>query len=409
MVADAIYEPDEHLGDRSSLLLAVTTTFTAFALAGVVFWATSQLRGVSAFLDAEQSAASDSASDAQTYMSLRPFDAAAYLALASATATTAPSRGDQLKLIEFAEKLAPVDEQVLLTRASSALLQGQVSAGLEYLADLSAWYPSSAIAAYSVLKQYVETPAWAPFFDRKLQRGWPSANQFVEWLCSSDLRTRPLLMVAGQLTKRLVPLEATVNCVVNRLISEGEYGDAYWFWLNAQATLPKSLSYVMNGDFESPQTPAAFDWQLGAGGEYRDGYTAAITSEPDRGSTNSVLAVRFNGRAIKLPVVYQRLALPPGQYRLTYKQKEIGLGEKPATYWDMRCVGVTGDTAPSFEADSRSNEGWLTRTYLISVSPNCKGQSVSLAFFSRFEMLSGMRGVAYFDDIRITRLSPLPN
>jgi hypothetical protein len=120
-------------------------------------------------------------------------------------------------------------------------------------------------------------------------------------------------------------------------------------------------------------------------------------------------AIRFNSRPIKLPVVQQRLALPAGQYRLSYRFKEIGLGEKPATFFDVRCVGVAGDSRPSSDADTRGEDGWIIRSFLFNVPSSCKGQIASLAFSSRFDMLNGLRGIAYFDDMRITRLTPLPN
>ena len=50
-----------------------------------------------------------------------------------------------------------------------------------------------------------------------------------------------------------------------------------------------------------------------------------VTAGSSGNSKNHVLSIRFNGRALKLPIAQQYLALAPGRYTMTYRARESGV------------------------------------------------------------------------------------
>lgn len=371
------------------------------ALAGVLVLAWTLLSYRS---PAVSNAASDPATSARQYILARPFDPAGWLALAGSTmngTTAVPATAR--KIIESSAVLGPVDPQVLRAQALMALRGGNAASGLELVADLAGLFPAERNDAFATLNAYVRDPAWERFIAVRLRRGWPEVDDFVAHACTANTSLPDLLVLVQQVV-RVQPLrDDVVSCVGNRAIAQNAVPTAYWVWLNASRNVPKSLGNVFNGDFELPPAQRLFDWRLAAGGEYREGFSAAIRHDDSQSGHGSVLAIRFNRRPLRLPIAQQFLALAPGRYSLTYSLRETGVNAPGAVSWTVRCVPPSESLVLGAATSQKNADGWQIRRQEISIPPACTGQVLDLEVGTRLQMLQGLQGTVMFDDISIVR------
>ena len=142
--------------------------------------------------------------------------------------------------------------------------------------------------------------------------------------------------------------------------------------------------------------------RLAAGGEYREGFATAIRNDDSRGRSTNVLAVRFNGRPLRLPIAQQFLALTPGRYLLTYSMRDVGTTPSGVS-WVMRCVPPLLSLTSSAPVAERGNGGWTIRKQEITIPTGCTGQLLDLEVGNRLQMLQGLQGTVFFDDVSIIR------
>lgn len=380
----------------ASTLFGLATLLTAALCA----WGlTSNQRG-SVPPDIPQAAAS-----AKNYILQRPIDAAGWIARADADFATIPNTVTPLanQAITVAATLAPVDPQVIRARMFLALKLGDTVSGLSHAANIATMFPTESRDAFSILRAYSSDPNWPAFFQAQLTAGWPAAEAFLIDSCQSGATVGTLLTIAQPIIRRQPLSENTVTCIGTKAISEGLIPTAYWLWLNALATLPTPLGNVFNGDFEQPSAGRLFDWRITAGGDYREGFAAAIRPDDSRGSRNKVLLVRFNGRALKPPVAQQFLALAPGRYTLSYSRRDIGLSAPASSSWALRCVPPA--VAPTLGAATQQSTqtGWIKLTQDVVIPEGCSGQLLDLELGNRLQLAQGLQGSVLFDDVSIVR------
>lgn len=387
---------DHRYGRFAAILTASAATFSLL----VTVWMLASYRTPDT-----SSTPADNATATRQYILQRPFDPAGWLALAGSTMGNAPTIPSVArKIIESSQVLGPVDPQVLRARALVALRSGNVSSGLEQVANIATLFPAERGDAFATMKTYVRDPVWEPFIGARLRRGWPEVDDFVAQTCASDTSLADLLTLVQQVT-RVQPLrDDVVSCVGNRAIAQNSVPTAYWVWLNASRNVPKSLGNVFNGDFELPAAQRLFDWRLAAGGEYREGFSASIRPDDARSGHGSILSIRFNRRPLRLPIAQQFLALAPGRYSLTYSLRETGVSAPGAVAWTIKCVPPTETPAMSVATTRASTDGWSIRRQEVTIPPSCTGQVLDLEVGTRLQMLQGLQGTVMFDDISIVRI-----
>lgn len=350
------------------------------------------------------SRSADALDDARRYVLGRPFDSAGWLAW---TGTAHPLSTDlsplAVKVIDAATSLGPVDPQVLRARALLALKRGDISGGLERVADIATYFPAERKDAFTTLLAYVGDPAWTAFLQGRLKSGWPAIEPFLVESCQGSLALPSLLGLAQQVVRNRALTDETIACIGNKAIAEGQVPAAYWLWLNASPNVPRSVGNVFNGDFELPAAGRLFDWRLGPGGEYREGFAVAVRRDASRGRENNVLMIRFNGRALRLPIAQQFLALSPGRYVFSYAAREVGAITPGIVTWTLSCVPPKVSPTPGVLRSQPLGSGWVTRTQEISVPAGCDGQLLELTVGNRLQMLQGLQGSIFFDDISMTR------
>jgi len=343
---------------------------------------------------------------ARQYVLARPFDALGWLAWvgASGQLSTRPLPAETDAKMRVAVRLAPADPQVIRSNALVLAARGDNRAALTQLGALARSGGEDGGAALGAMLPMVGTPEFRDFIAQNLQQDDKIVNGLLMQACRGGVELASLAGFAEQVTRvRSIP-DDVVKCIGERAIEGDLVPFAYWLWLNGTARLPTRISYVLNGDFESAPTSGTFDWRINPGGEYRDGFSARILKSdlPERGN---VLAVRFNGRSLKGPVVQQVLALAEGEHMLRYLSQTLTNAKAAPLIWHVSCLrsnamltGVTRRIDP-FDAN------WSVATVNFIVPAGCTGQKLTLDVTGRLEAAEGGRGSVQFDDIGITRLA----
>ena len=337
------------------------------------------------------------------YLRLRPFDFAGYLALSESAGEDNAGGAIRLRMhaMGAASLLAPVDPQVMRADAALAFERNDVRSGLDKTARLAAISPMDQADAFGVLASYVTHPAWRDFAAARLSAGWEVSDQFLMKLCNDPQLTQYVFAVAAQFA-RFRPLSpAASNCAENRAIASGDIQGAYRLRLSAAETLPARIGFVFNGDFELPLSGTLFDWTIEPGGEYREGFVAAIRPDIGFGGSNRALSLRFTGRSIRSQMAQQYLALGPGNYQLSYLSKQTVQPAANRPAWALRCVGTGTSLIIENWADLAANAGWTRHRVPFIVGVNCSGQVLSLEPKSKLSSLEGIKGTLVIDEVRV--------
>ena len=347
----------------------------------------------------------DVTASAHSYVLERPTDATGWMALADSMAPLSASAVSPItrQAVAIAAAVAPVDPQVLRARMLVALKSGDTVTGLRLAADIAAMFPTESRDAFSILRAYMTDTEWPAFFQERLGSGWPAAESFLLDSCQSGAPLATLLAIAQPVIRRQALSENTINCIGTKAIAEGQVQAAYWVWLNGSATVPSPLPNVFNGDFERPLAARLFDWHVNPGGDYREGFAAAIRSDDSRGSRNTVLTIRFNGRAIKASAAQQFLVLAPGRYTLSYNVREIALSAPGSIIWTLRCVPSTLSPVMAAAQKHPVAAGWFNYSQTLVIPAGCDGQLLDLELGNRLQLAQGLQGSVLFDDVNVVR------
>ena len=337
------------------------------------------------------------------YLRLRPFDSAGYLALSESVTEGSADGAMRLRThaVGAASLLAPVDPQVIRADATLAFARGEVRSGLDKMARLAVISPMDQADAFRVLESYVTHPVWQDFAAARLNAGWDVSDQFLLKLCNDPQLARYAFAVAAQFA-RFGPLSpAASQCAENRAVASGDVQGAYRLRLSAAKTLPARIGFAFNGDFELPLSGSVFDWTIEPGGEYREGFVAAVRPDIGFAGSNKAFSLRFTGRPIRSRMAQQHLALGPGKYHLYYVSKQTVQPATNSPAWTLRCVGNDAPLILDSWADSDASGGWMRHRVPFTVGVNCSGQLLSLEPKSKLSSLEGIKGTLVIDDVRV--------
>jgi hypothetical protein len=337
------------------------------------------------------------------YVKMRPLDAIGYLAFSESLASesSVASLAWRSRTLNAAAFLAPTDPQIVRAAAALALSRGDVPATLENLAKLAVMSPNDRAEAFEALSKFVTHPEWQDFATARLKTGWKEADEFLVSLCNRPSTTEYSLAVANHFAKFRPIAPAASHCVENRAIASGQVKAAYQLRLNGAKTLPSRIGYVFNGDFELAPSGSAFDWAVESGGEYREGFVAAIRPEMGSDNLSRVLSVRFTRRAIRSPIARQILALPTARYQLSYRSKVDSPLLENALAWTLTCVNSGALVIVEKWSAASEKGGWKRHSVPFNVSDTCNGQLLSLDPKSKLVGLEGLIGTLLIDDVRV--------
>lgn len=332
------------------------------------------------------------------YLQVRPLDA---IALASQAAGMPAATARPLET--SASWLAPLDPLITLQRAQRATAESNTTESIRLWLSVAVLAPENRREAFSQLARLAATPEWGIEYPVALKAGWAASSEFVLHVCASQATAATVLSLAFETLKHRPLSNTAVNCVTNKAIAAGLALEARWFWINSFPKLPATIGNVFDGSFDRTPTGNPFDWTFGTGGEFRAGFSTSIVPESTRGESKSALSVRFNGRSVQYPVAQQTLALIPGKYTLRYLAREAGFPAPSNVSWMVRCAGAEAIALTQPLEQRVVDTGWTTRSAGFIVPANCTGQILRLELGSRLDLLQGLNGTLYFDEITVSR------
>jgi hypothetical protein len=191
------------------------------------------------------------------------------------------------------------------------------------------------------------------------------------------------------------PSRAEWEPVLTRLAKEGPVDQAYLAWTE---TLPperlSKLDFLYNARFQYPITNLPFDWVFAPA----PGALVRIATENDR----LILKVDFFGGRIRFAHVSHLLALAPGRYRFSGRERSESLKNERGLRWRLACVGsparMLGATDPLI-----GDTAWRAFGVDFEVPmDNCGYQELVLELPAQAELETEIAGgVSYADlDIR---------
>ncbi|MCB1864365.1 MAG: hypothetical protein KDG50_02980 [Chromatiales bacterium] len=183
--------------------------------------------------------------------------------------------------------------------------------------------------------------------------------------------------------------------MVDRLIAEQRWGDAYLLWLaGLEPAAEAQLALLFDGGFDLRPLPG-FGWQLEE--------SRAAVSEFARtvGSDSTALHVVFRGHRNWFEGVWQRLLLPAGHYRISGRVRLDSLEAFRGLAWELRCALGSDRLLGSSERFLGTHD-WKWFQFEITVPPHdCAAQKIVMRAVGDDVTQAAVRGEAWFDDMNI--------
>jgi hypothetical protein len=191
--------------------------------------------------------------------------------------------------------------------------------------------------------------------------------------------------------------------LIDRLNKENRYAQAYLTWANLiPEKQRKYLGNVFDGGFELPmeEQVGAFGWQL----QQVDGASAQLLGTQGTLGENSFY-VEFEGRRTPYAHLSQMLALPPGQWQLSFRAKAERLDSSRGLVWRIVCQSngkILAETEPM-----RGRFNWQEFNKQFLVSEDCAGQRLILMIPARIPAETLINGSIWLDELKIQRVEQL--
>src|SRR5690606_22672953 len=273
------------------------------------------------------------------------------------------------ELMEIALRRAPRDRELRTQAAAAAFRASDLATGLAHLDALLRLAPERRETLFPALVQQAADPRFGDAMAEVLATSPRWRRGFLRWL-EREGSPEALDAVYGGLQQRDSVSDAEVARWLDRMLSDGRWGQAYAHWFSRLDQSGEPLPPLYNGGFERDPSQLGFDWRnTRAAGVFTD-------LEPARGAGGERAAhFHFIGREAAMGNLRQPLLLAPGQYRLSLRARAEFLHSEKGWYWTIRCVpgaevGRLGPLQGSFP--------WETREAEFSIPEGCAGQWLEL-------------------------------
>jgi hypothetical protein len=305
-----------------------------------------------------------------------------------------------------AARLAPADPQTLLLIAGYFLRTGEESAALSTLRRALDSAPAEvSTRVWPVFTAALVSGRHQRYFDAIARENASWWAEFFRHACARAVPSTAVQAIFAVRAEAKVATDEERRCLIERLQRDGQWANAYVFWLNG---LPpeqrKRVGYVFNGDFEAPLSNAGFDWRIPAQ------ESVIVSAEPGDGVNGKRgLNVAFTTQRYAGPPLYQTLLLEPGKYELEGRAK-AGLEAWLGMQWGVYCLDESGRPARQlvrtdpFTGITR----WREFRHEFAVPAGCPAQLLRLELANPKQGAAGpadvairLKGKLSFDDIRI--------
>lgn len=305
-------------------------------------------------------------------------------------------------LMRIAARLSPRERGTHAWLADHYVAVGRFPDALEHLDEILRLSPRQAHTIMPALNSLALHPEglWAvvdllgshapPWRDRFL-RGWASSPQDEAMLDElfGALRQAPHPLTSGER-----------DLWVSRLVRQGKVAKAHYLWIEG---LPEDqrtqVGNVFDGSFEFAPSDGGFGWRFGrvAGASIRQQGGGGVVGR-------QALVVEFQHRRVPFQHVQQMLALPSGRYQLMGRVRLDDLRSDRGLQWTVTCIPRPDPLASSQRFAGRMTWTAFSQEFEVP-DEGCRAQMLSLRLDARVPAEQWIGGRAWFDDLRIRRVS----
>ena len=317
-----------------------------------------------------------------------------------AQAAEAEERTDEaLVLFRKAMRLAPRDQLVRFRLLQEALKNRNAAAALTQLDALLRLNPELLTVLQPQLDLLAVNPAAQNAMVDMLNRQPPWRSGFLAALAGSNYPTEAIMPIFAKIKGKnaLSELEPWLS----RLRRENHHMLAYLTWVNLIPEAQRSyLGNVFDGGFELPQEahlgPFAWNAPPLAG-------TQAYWATTRGTIGQSSYFVQFEGRRTPFGHLWQSLALPAGNWRLTWRARGDRLDTQRGLVWRVLCEPEGTVLAESEPMMGRFD--WRQLGLAFEVPASCPGQRLLLTIPARIPAETVINGTFWLDDVQISPIS----
>lgn len=298
-------------------------------------------------------------------------------------------RGDTAearRIFAYSEKLSRRDLRTRLWANEDAVVRGDIPGALRnydialrtsrVAPDLLFPVLSKAIDDDEIRGELVRTLAARPLW----------GEQFLAYVSGNGPATRSVARLFEALQeKRIFPSEGAATALIQRLIAEGRYDDAWRYYASITPGADRRRS--RDGDFSSNRTaPSAFDWKP----VDDTGISVTIQRNGDGGLLDFSVPSGLGG-----PLLDQLQLLPSGTYEI--EGHSIGIAQPDAAlpYWLLRCANGRELGRVIVPASAKEGGRFAGR---FTVPVDCPVQHLTL-MARPGDQMSGLTG--QIDDVRL--------
>lgn len=326
-----------------------------------------------------------------------PIEGRAYRVLAQ-VAERRKQPEQALALYRIAVARGPRDVQARAWLAQHALDQGDYPGLLHHVDRVLSLSPGAGERLYPVLASLAADPAFAEALAQAL-RARPIWRNGMLGTLQADRDPAVADRVLSALQRNGGLSTSEFDGWIEALIRQGRWGEAQARWAGPLIAAGRPLPLLFNGDFASPPTGVGFDWRLPR--------TVGVLVEfESTGSGGNALRARFLGRRIAGDIASHAMLLPPGNYRLHWRQRAEGITADPGLEWRIACAPSASILARSLPM--RGDVPWQSRQLAFQVpTADCGGQWLQLGNAGAIGAGQVIDGALRVADLRLERV-PAP-
>ncbi len=294
--------------------------------------------------------------------------------------------GGARRIFAYSGKLSRRDLRTQLWANEDAVARGDIPGALRNYDMALRTSPIAPDLLFPVLSKAIDDDDIRAELVRTLSARPAWGEQFLAYVSGNGPDTRAVARLFEALQqKRVFPSEGAATALIQRLIAQGRYEDAWLYYASFTPGADRRQSRDANFS-NSRAVPSAFDWKP----VDDPGISATIQRDGDGGLFDFSVPSGLGG-----PLLDQLQLLPSGTYEI--EGNSIGIAQPDAAlpYWLLRCVDGRELGRIVVPASAKEGGRFAGR---FTVPADCPVQHLTLMARPTDEM-SGLTG--QIDDVRL--------
>lgn len=326
----------------------------------------------------------------------QPLDARAGRLLGLVLALQGDSDGAN-RAFNYVERLSRRDLTTELFLIERDVSLGRIDGALRHYNHALLTTEAARAVLFPVLSKAVDDPRVLDAVLKVLSKNPLWGRPFLQFAAKETTNFNSLLSISKELGLTASDaLDLSIGqTILGRLVSSGDYSDAFALYSFMRRREPPLNKLLRNGDFESDDSAMPFDWW------YRTEPTLSAARElrQGNGGTRAGLALAAtNDRGGE--VAHQLLVLQPGRYRLTAVADGVSANAEDRPQIAVGCAAAgDGNSGGALgAAPLAAGDGELMALDFTVPSSGCTAQWVSIVIAPAAETN------AWIDDLKLVRL-----